>query len=89
LENGSVIDPHKLLPKMFQNITDKELELLSDDDELKDVGAALAAYARLQFEEMSDYERLEIRKALLKYCELDKFAMVMIYESWEEMINHR
>jgi hypothetical protein len=89
LENGSVIDPYKMLPKMFQDITEKELELLSDDDELKDGGAALAAYARLQFEEMSDYERLEIRKALLKYCELDTFAMVMIYEGWKEMINQR
>ena len=89
LENGSVIDPYKLLPKMFQDFTDKELELLSDDDELKGGGAALAAYARLQFEEMSEYERLEIRKALLKYCELDTLAMVMIYEGWGEMINQR
>jgi hypothetical protein len=85
-ENDEVIDPYKLLPKMFHDIPDKEIALLSDDDELKNGGAALAAYARLQFEEMSDYERLEIRKALLKYCELDTFAMVMIYEGWKDLI---
>jgi hypothetical protein len=33
---------------------------------------------------MSDYERSEIEAALLKYCELDTFAMVMIYEAWRE-----
>jgi hypothetical protein len=41
----------------------------------------------MQFEEMSEYERSEIRKALLKYCELDTLAMVMIYEGWQDLIN--
>ena len=43
-------------------------------------GAALIAYSKLQFQEMSDTERLEIGRALLMYCELDTLAMVMIYE---------
>jgi hypothetical protein len=34
---------------------------------------------------MSDYERGELEAALLKYCELDTLAMVMIYEAW---VNH-
>ncbi len=88
-EDGQVIDPYKLLPKMFQDVSDKDLSLLSDSDELKDGGAALTAYARMQFEEMSAYEREEIRKALLKYCELDTMAMVMIYEGWREMVKER
>jgi hypothetical protein len=88
-KNGRAIDPYKLLPKMFQDITDKEIALFSDEDELINGGAALAAYARMQFEEMSDYERQEIRKALLKYCELDTFAMVMIYEGWKDLINKK
>lgn len=46
----------------------------------------MAAYARMQFEEMGEFERNEIRKALLKYCELDTLAMVMIYEGWREML---
>lgn len=81
---GEIVDPYQLLPKMFQDIDQEQLDLLSDGDELADGGAALTAYARLQFEDMSDYERSEIEAALLKYCELDTFAMVMIYEAWRE-----
>ncbi len=44
------------------------------------------AYARMQFEEMTDYERQEISRALLKYCELDTLAMVMLYEGWLDLI---
>lgn len=83
-ENGRPVDPYKLLPKLFQDVDTNQLDLLSDGDELADGGAALTAYARLQFEEMSDYERAEIEAALLKYCELDTLAMVMIVEAWRE-----
>lgn len=85
-EGGKVVDPYRLLPKLFQDVADKDLELLSEMDELKDGGAALTAYARMQFEEMSDFERSEIQNALLKYCELDTLAMVMIYEGWREYV---
>ncbi len=85
-EAGNVIDPYKLLPAMFQDLSVKDNELLSDDDEIKNGGAALTAYARMQFEDMSDYERQEIQTALLKYCELDTLAMVMIFEGWREMV---
>mgnify|MGYP002651244600 CR=1 FL=1 len=85
--DGSVADPYKSLPKMFADISEKDLEaLLSDNDEMKDGGAAMTAYAKLQYQEMSDYERSEIEAALLKYCELDTLAMVMIYEAWREMM---
>ncbi len=87
-ENGEVVDPYKLLPKMFRDIPDEDLDLLSENDELREGGAALTAYARLQFEEMSDYERTEIKSALLKYCELDTLAMVMVFEGWKDLINH-
>ncbi len=85
-ESDKVIDPYKILPKMFQDISNKDMRILSDGDELRDGGAALTAYARMQFEEMTDYERKEIRKALLKYCELDTMAMVMIYEGWKDLL---
>lgn len=86
-ENGVVLDPYKLLPKMFGGISDKDFEkLMSDEDDVRDGGAAMTAYAKWQYEEMSDYERAEIRCALLRYCELDSLAMVMIYEGWREMI---
>ena len=43
------------------------------------------AYAKLQFENMEDFEREEIEAALLKYCELDTMAMVMLFEGWREL----
>jgi hypothetical protein len=86
--DGVVLDPYKLLPKMFDGISDKDFEkLMSDEDDVRDGGAAMTAYAKLQYEEMSDYERGEIRSALLRYCELDSLAMVMIYEGWREMLS--
>jgi hypothetical protein len=85
MEDGEVINPYRQLPKMFQELKE-DVELLSDSDELGDGGAALTAYAKLQFEEMSEYEREELKAALLKYCELDTLAMVMIYECWRELL---
>ncbi|NCB03239.1 MAG: DUF2779 domain-containing protein [Spirochaetia bacterium] len=86
IENGKVVDPYKILPKMFQDVSEKDMSILSNNDEIGDGGAAMTAYARMQFEEMSDYEREEIHKALLKYCELDTMAMVMIYEGWKDLL---
>jgi len=85
-KDGKVVDPYKTLPKMFSDVSDKDMSLLSSVNELRDGGAALTAYARMQFEEMSDYERQEIRIALLKYCELDTMAMVMLYEGWKDLL---
>ena len=62
---------------MFEK-DNKQKKLFSDANELKEGGAAMTAYVRLQFEELSEYEREEIEAALLKYCELDTMAMVMI-----------
>lgn len=88
-ENGKVVDPYKQLPKMFQDFSENDATLLSTDNTLGDGGAALTAYGRLQFEEMSDYERSELKKALLKYCELDTFAMVLIYEGWKDLVENK
>ncbi len=83
LENGRVRDPYKLLPKLFTDESDHDYAILiSEIDELNDGGAAMTAYGKLQFQEMSDYERKEIETALRKYCELDTLAMVMLYEGW-------
>ena len=81
-----MVDPYHLLPPIFDDVDDKELLMLSQaDDELHEGGAAMAAYARLQFEEMGDVEREAITQALLKYCELDTLAMVMLYEGLRGM----
>lgn len=85
-DNGKVTDPYNLLPPVFDKNTDASIDLISQDEELKEGGAAMTAYCRMQFSEMSDHERDKLKTALLKYCELDTFAMVMIYEAWREMI---
>ncbi|MCB9092166.1 MAG: hypothetical protein H6620_06360 [Halobacteriovoraceae bacterium] len=56
------------------------------DDDIANGGAALTAYAMMQFTQMSDEEREKVKGALLRYCELDTFAMVMIWEHWNRII---
>jgi len=83
-ETGKVISPYKQLPPLFDNVDDVDkLDLLITDKNLADGGAAMTAYARMQFTEMTDYESKELQNALLKYCELDTLAMVMIWEFLE------
>ena len=87
-KNGLVTDPYKLIPNMFQDVSDRDFALLSDEyGEIREGGAAMTAYCKLQFEELSPCERNEISKALLRYCELDTLAMVMIYEGWRELVD--
>lgn len=86
-EGDTVIDPYKNIPKLFEDITDKNFDLLSYSDELNNGGAALTAYAKIQFHEMHDSERKALEEGLLRYCELDTFAMVMIYEAWRDTCN--
>ena len=86
LKDGQVMDPYKLLPNMFRDVDTRNFAILSGNDEIRNGGAALTAYAKTQFAEMTALERNEIRKALLRYCELDTFAMVMIYEEWKELV---
>lgn len=86
-DHRKVKDPYKSLPKLFSNASEHDVELLSESDDLNSGGLALTAYARLQFTEMSDYEREELERGLLMYCELDTLAMVIIQEAWREMIN--
>ena len=47
----------------------------------------MTAYSRMQFTQMSDIEREKIRLALLKYCELDTLAMVMLVEHWMSLLS--
>jgi hypothetical protein len=51
-------------------------------EEIAEGGAAMMAYAWLQFTDVPPAQKEQIRKALLRYCELDTMAMVMIWEFW-------
>jgi hypothetical protein len=39
-----------------------------------------------QFEDLPAQARALIQEGLLRYCELDTLAMVMIVEGWREMV---
>jgi hypothetical protein len=85
-ENGVPKDPYKLLPPLFKEIPADELENFITDSRLADGGAAMTAYAKMQFMEMSDLERESVVQGLLKYCELDTLAMVMVMEEWVHIL---
>jgi hypothetical protein len=81
-EQGRAVDPYKLLPKVFEDLeTSGDTE---DETTLSHGGAAITAYARLQSEDISEEVRRAWEKALLKYCELDTLAMVMVVEGWAQ-----
>jgi len=86
IDNGGVTDPYLHLPKLFLDIPDGADTLITNIDDVADGGAAMTAYAKLQFVEMSEAERTELQSGLLRYCELDTLAMVMIVEGWREML---
>lgn len=89
-ENDIYANPYKNLPSLFNNMTEEELdELVSDLDDVNNGGAALTAYAQLQYVEMKQTEREELTQALLRYCELDTLAMVMVYEHFLELTNKK
>lgn len=87
---GKVTDPYKILPPVFSDVDpallERSDEWLSNKRQLDDGGAAMMAWARMQFSEMSDVERDALRNALLRYCKLDTLAMVMIWEWWLQEI---
>lgn len=84
--SGEVKDPYKRLPPIFSDIDLEEMDALIMDGSIADGGAAMTAYSRMQFTEMSVAECDRVAKALLKYCELDTFAMVLIWEYWKHEI---
>ena len=84
--DGNIGDPYKNLPKPF-NEFQEDFELMSELEELSDGGAALTAYGKLQYTDLDQKEREAISDALLRYCELDTLAMVMIYEHLRELTN--
>lgn len=87
IEKGDVKSPYKMLPPLFGGWSEKRIEnTLSEIKSIADGGAALTAYAKLQYTDMKPAEKKELCSALLKYCELDTLAMVMIYEHFRELL---
>ncbi|MBV9241284.1 MAG: DUF2779 domain-containing protein [Acidobacteria bacterium] len=82
----SVANPYKLLPPIFTDESEHDTAAIVSayfDEHIRDGGAATTAYCKLQFEDIPPQARSLVENALLKYCELDTLAMVMIYEAWK------
>lgn len=90
-ENNNVKDPYSLLPPVFDKETDEKLndeetlKKIFNDETIRGGGEAMMAYAKMQFSAMTNEERDKLKISLLKYCELDTFAMVLIWEYWKEI----
>jgi hypothetical protein len=88
-EHGqSIDDPYEILRDLGAEMLGESLPAGQDPDELviAEGGAAATAYSRLQFEDLHDAQRLQIKQALLRYCELDTLAMVMVVQGWQQEV---
>lgn len=77
-------DPYTLLQPLIveAGIDASRVEEHEDaGDFVANGGAAMMAYDRLQQPSLPDPERLRLTTQLLRYCELDTLAMVMIFQS--------
>jgi len=84
---NEIISPYKTLPPVYDNISQEEIEArLSNIENVDDGGAALTAYGKTQYTDMTEKERQDISDALKRYCELDTLAMVMIYEHLKSIV---
>ena len=79
-------DPYKSLPPIFTEIDKNNPTDISTFNNLDDGGAAMTAFAYLQFSETEPELRNKIEKAMLRYCELDTMAMVIIFEHFLERL---
>lgn len=69
----NVGNPYKYLP-----VVGAELGELEGEERINNGGLANANYAKLQYDGLSHDEKLKLKNALLRYCELDTMAMVLI-----------
>jgi hypothetical protein len=85
-------DPYKTLPRIFgtdhDELNDMLMRLAGDDEEdgaINQGGLAMTAYNYTQFNDLSAFERRRIEQALLRYCELDTLAMVILVQGLMEL----
>jgi len=80
---GDHVNPYKTLPPVLKGYDNDDLDQFVEAvEEIAEGGAAMMAYAYLQFSDVPDKQKQLIKDALYRYCELDTMAMVMIWEFW-------
>ena len=78
-ENGCVKDPYDILAGENGGASN-----------IITGGGAAAAFHELQINnDLDDEARKAIERSLLRYCELDTLAMVMIVQAWQEFLNNK
>ena len=86
-EHGQIVNPYELLPPLFEGIDDEHIDDFLMKSDIREGGAAMTAYAKMQFTQVSALGRSKLSQALLNYCELDTLAMVMLWEYWNDIIS--
>lgn len=85
-KEGNIQNPYQLLPPVFEHADDDDLDhLWSRVADISEGGTAMTAYAKMQFADIPDWERERITSALLRYCELDTMAMVLLWEGLNDL----
>lgn len=89
LDQNGQGDPYNILKQYAKDAMPEGIEDSEEGETsvIAEGGAAATAYSRLQFEELDEDARARIISALLRYCELDTLAMVMIMQGWQDIIN--
>ena len=77
-----VKDPYSLLKSEGQDAG----AFLDGNSLVADGGDAIVAYDTLQRADLDPMIRNQIQTSLLRYCELDTLAMVMIVQAWQEFL---
>jgi hypothetical protein len=93
MADGTIDNPYHLLPSVatYLDLSEKQARELEDSQSesvdnmtVANGGAALTAYSKLMF--CDGKMDPALRKALLRYCELDTMAMVFIWEYFLHII---
>jgi hypothetical protein len=88
--DGAALDPYQLLSPLFgEHELDEALTRLEEyeGEVVANGAAAMIAYARLQDPQLPAVKRKDLRQQLLRYCELDTLAMVMVYEALKDWVD--
>ncbi len=87
-QNGVPQDPYALLEPLIDDLELREAIAAAEEDDtgeaasfINNGGAAIIAYDQLQQAGLPAAERQRVTTELLRYCELDTLAMVMVYQS--------
>jgi hypothetical protein len=89
-DSNGVRDPYELLdpvfldPELRQSILNAEAADDAAGAFIANGGAAMLAYTQLQRTDLPSEARAAYQTQLLRYCELDTLAMVMVYEALRE-----